>query len=893
MNDPFPREPTNLKDADFGTINAQLMETAVYCGLTPELFQSKPLLAGIFLLAALAERRVINSGFISQSQSIRTLRTNPELLELLADALSKGDFSSIYDLPLLQEKVAPADGGQSVITAEELEQVVRNAWTNEYIGDAHLMLLETVKDMCATCEEPYTNSVPIIQSSGSGKSRTVDELAKIVFVIPLNIREEMQGEYLYPPADKSIYEYLVGTPCTKYNDVRAAYFTFFKRLFAAVRAEIEHYIPAFRTMEQFASTWREHLAHPHAGNKYHTHRDRLYEEITNLPASAPVDEYDFAALIDDATEEGSALAELIKYRYHRSDDNFSILIYVDEAQTLATKAIEKAGHTTHNAYEVFREVLSDLLDVGVFTMFLSTNLYLHSMSPTRQPRKSKRVRFSDADTTPIPYFEMPWTVLPDQRPLIAPGQMTLAEMCDVEFSSQFGRPLWRGLLRGGTPNANRILKHIALSSLTGREEYEDKPHEEQPENLVIQARLAALSARLLLEFYQNEPAKDMEMRLVQSHMAWVYGISDSRQWPSTGYPSEPIVAEAAAHVMHRLHDKSAADVLAEHIQNYTIKAGEKGELVMRLLLTEAFDKASREMENWDGQIDRPVPLLNFIGALFGPDHLDGIKQSYTDNRCGDQRTFAEAFKDAYVRFTHFARLEDNSLVNPRGAWIALTRAIAWQCNSEESLIDCIIPVAIGDGRLSPDCMTAILIQAKNRPNAVVAEIDESKLNGCRGFFPKAFGRRPYITLMLELGVRSQRTAHVQASLPHVRVEKTTSTQYPTDTLLPHPRFPIIARGCSPRVYAVVKDKDSQAFTTILRGKNSPHVYSYPHRVTMDWIERMCKEGPTNIEDPEEDDEGVSFGSDMPPPEEPMDIDDNDLQPPGPPVTGPDLTPPAI
>lgn len=59
------------------------------------------------------------------------------------------------------------------------------------------MLLETVKDMCATCEEPYTNSVPIIQSSGSGKSRTVDELAKIVFVIPLNIREEMQGGQLW------------------------------------------------------------------------------------------------------------------------------------------------------------------------------------------------------------------------------------------------------------------------------------------------------------------------------------------------------------------------------------------------------------------------------------------------------------------------------------------------------------------------------------------------------------------------------------------------------------------------------------------------------------------------------------------------------------------------
>lgn len=36
-------------------------------------------------------------------------------------------------------------------------------------------------------ENPYGNQVAVIQSSGTGKSRMVDELAKLVFTIPFNL----------------------------------------------------------------------------------------------------------------------------------------------------------------------------------------------------------------------------------------------------------------------------------------------------------------------------------------------------------------------------------------------------------------------------------------------------------------------------------------------------------------------------------------------------------------------------------------------------------------------------------------------------------------------------------------------------------------------------------
>jgi len=36
---------------------------------------------------------------------------------------------------------------------------------------------------------PYGNMMTIIQSSGTGKSRMVDQLARIVFTLPFNIRD--------------------------------------------------------------------------------------------------------------------------------------------------------------------------------------------------------------------------------------------------------------------------------------------------------------------------------------------------------------------------------------------------------------------------------------------------------------------------------------------------------------------------------------------------------------------------------------------------------------------------------------------------------------------------------------------------------------------------------
>jgi hypothetical protein len=41
----------------------------------------------------------------------------------------------------------------------------------------------------------YARLLPIVQSSGMGKSRLIDELSKKHFVVPINLREGNHGDF--------------------------------------------------------------------------------------------------------------------------------------------------------------------------------------------------------------------------------------------------------------------------------------------------------------------------------------------------------------------------------------------------------------------------------------------------------------------------------------------------------------------------------------------------------------------------------------------------------------------------------------------------------------------------------------------------------------------------
>ena len=73
---------------------------------------------------------------------------------------------------------------------------VISAWNAEYHGTAHKVLLKAVDEAHALpTEHQYARIVPVAQSSGTGKSKTIDKIATERILFPLCLREDLSEKY--------------------------------------------------------------------------------------------------------------------------------------------------------------------------------------------------------------------------------------------------------------------------------------------------------------------------------------------------------------------------------------------------------------------------------------------------------------------------------------------------------------------------------------------------------------------------------------------------------------------------------------------------------------------------------------------------------------------------
>ena len=72
---------------------------------------------------------------------------------------------------------------------------VIDAWNRDYLGDAHKMLLRAVDELNDLSPgKSYTKIITLVQSSGTGKSKTVDKIARERILFPLCLREELEKD---------------------------------------------------------------------------------------------------------------------------------------------------------------------------------------------------------------------------------------------------------------------------------------------------------------------------------------------------------------------------------------------------------------------------------------------------------------------------------------------------------------------------------------------------------------------------------------------------------------------------------------------------------------------------------------------------------------------------
>ena len=290
------------------------------------------------------------------------------------------------------------------------------------------------------------------------------------------------------------------------------------------------------------------------------------------------------------------------------------------------------------------------------------------------------------------------------------------------------------------------------------------------------AQTAVLDARIILPFEPGySGAHTHQMELVASHMRMVYSIPQHREYIRSGYPSEPILAEAAARQLYYWRNlerttsggdlvEPAVRILREDLDHNLLDRGEIGEAVGRLLLILSRDRAvltaAPETRYQPPTFSRAVPVTTFIKELFPPAIAQAVLDSKPDNfpySHPESRTFEEVFEHAVLNFTHFAKWADDSAPNDYAAVGCFVRSMAVICRNNAPKMDVFIPILFDkSAQLRPQVMTGILVQFKRRKakgTMAAYVINEKDV----GLFSPTFADgqmlpHPYITLVMELGI---------------------------------------------------------------------------------------------------------------------------------------------
>lgn len=423
-------------------------------------------------------------------------------------------------------------------------------------------------------------------------------------------------------------------------------------------------------------------------------------------------------------------------------------------------------------------------------------------------------------------------------------------------------------------DAQTTVKGLAAAKLIGHSDYSKVKGNPA-------ACLAVLDTLLNLQYdplrMQNTGLADV---MVAGHMRTAFSVPIDRASMLTGYPSEPVLAEAALDVVEALKEPDPLGLLFSKLESGAgaIDKGERGENIGKLILLRAYmegvkkEAASSSFPNWRNGCG----LVTFLECLTAQKFEDVVLGCCPDNIVKGT-PLRDAFKDAWVRFTHFARAADDSAMTTTMAWIAFLRGMAMIGWHSQIAVDVHIPILLNkDAPITEANMSGILVQFKVRDkhsnkSDVAVDVDKvryfppakSPRNPTledKAFFPNpatnddwqgaallAYRTRPYISLVMELGViregerepikpmvvekldnsshstsqpkehlvRSHKPQQPSVSQIEVATAPTKETRSRTSEEA-HPRYSLFFYGCSEKVYRCIPADRRGIYKTLLQ-----------------------------------------------------------------------------
>ncbi|KAL0960694.1 hypothetical protein HGRIS_005719 [Hohenbuehelia grisea] len=628
--------------------------------------------------------------------------------------LSREDF-------VLKMFIEPPD---EVIQRRQFQDAVVASWEEEYRGGGAVAFWDYIRYNFRPHRERYIDRaegrvyahyVVLFQSSGTGKSRLVDELSKTVFVIPMCLRDNSCG---FPPADLEVRKYLSNQhDFDTTNSHCSAFMSCLFRHTAEVLAEGEFKdLNYAQTALLFRQRMTENMMIDHNAFRRTFYSDVIRKSRAYIEQMAQTskDIYDgssslhmdlYGHLLDAWKELEKVLEgkeECQEPVRHWTEQYPRVLLSFDESHDLpGTRKRRDKYEFYPSAFLYLRASLSLLTRYPVFAIFVSSaNRFPLIRFP--EDDHSSRVYTPPSKLVP-PYCDIDLDVLAHdaQEKLDLSGKWTLRRVADDSYMTLLGRPLFGAMYRHGSPFVQDNLLEFAKQKLA------NVPNR-APAKINMDQATACLGFRLPLEFYSRKPDNaDKEVKQVESHLRICVKPSTDSESMLTISPSEPFLSEAAASVLRTAKWDTtgeairAIEILKELMTESCIDAGDRGELIALLLLTLARDQVVLGRPN----AERTFSLIDFMSEVIP-------RCSSTDTHL---HQMASDFPAGMIHFNHFIKPQHANIIHRDFLLLLMGRGAGVLCapDSDTPRIDIALPFLVHNDVIQASNAGAILIQVQN------------------------------------------------------------------------------------------------------------------------------------------------------------------------------------
>ncbi|KAK2463837.1 hypothetical protein APHAL10511_004142 [Amanita phalloides] len=705
-----------------------------------------------YLREYLASKEIYRANIkrIGENKFIRFLRelANEENLDSWKRLLEHDVFLNLhrpdrsgrwYDEPEVQESI----------------HATLESWKTEFKGNAADVLLATISEYLNKDLDVHARLAPIINSSGTGKSRIVDELSKEIITLPTCLRAH--GSDGFPPPDDNIRDWLFRPINLRSKDSSAKSLHAFVHSLLCVTLETlksiaEHsnypitafpfhandivgHIPKSGKNRQraLASAFRELLTKGYSFWNPSTDRVKFYTAVMMMAnkfverSQQSPPQYVFDG--NGIREAGEELCKLVDpsgvLDANAGPRRPLIIIYFDEYYRL----VDEPPYQEWSLFSELQRVLAELVKLPIFVLFISTSGKIHLRSPKLPLHPISEISFDDVM-------------------LSSTEGVNLDQVVQMDWISHLGRPLF-GTRYDDLPSYINDVHVMAFAKeilLCGE--------------VSGTGILACLLVRFGLEINRDDDSSRMvALTQVERHMRLCLAATSDFQHLVTISGSEPLLAEAARIIL-----RETLWSPAYHLLEYSkIDYGRRGELVAALLIMQARDKAAYETGS------RWIAVSDFMEALLPTAAHDELQQSLPRIwRDGENKSFYETFEDYGMWFNHIIKVEDGEMISANHLCEFIKRGAMIMFKDAHYDIDLVLPVCDVNTNISPDTVTAILVKVKNDKN-VKDNIQLRMFNAMNPFTVGLFDdeRLPLPIIQVVFALASPTSAiRIPAPLPH-------------------------------------------------------------------------------------------------------------------------------